>query len=510
MKIKKQMIMKKFLLFIILVFGYMIPSYSQWCTPAGDETTYGTGNVWIGYAYNNTDFSGYKGYITEGVAASPNFDNDFGGDIGFFGTNGCPVARSSFSVRFKLTKTFANGSYTFTVGGDDGFRLSLDGGATWVINEWSGHSYLTQTYTTTLNGTYNMVLEYYENTGANRVSFAVAANCNGTENTSIYGTGNIWNGYVYDGINFDTYMGMVNEGTATNPDFDESFGGSNNSYTTSGCSVQTETYSVRYRLTKSFAAGTYNFTVDGDDGYRFSIDGGATWLINNWTLHSYTSTTSSTVTLSGSYNMVLEFYENTGENRVTFSMRTLSLLPVSLESFTAVQKNEDVILNWSVSTGSNPKSFEVERSSNGTKFSGIMTVGSSNNISVTNFTATDKSPLSGISYYRLKITDLTGVITYSKTLTINLSVANSEAVSFYPTVVSDGYVTLKSRNSVRNAMAAISDLSGRIISKQNIGNITAEQPVRISIDSHNLGRGMYIISLTGTGTAVATGKVIIQ
>ena len=177
--------------------------------------------------------------------------------------------------------------------------MSLDGGATWPINEWHDQSYTTRTYTVSLNGTYNMILEFYENNGANRVSFAVAANCNGSENTSIYGTGNIWNGYVYDGINFNTYMGMVNEGTVTNPAFDQNFGGTNTTYTTSGCGVQTETFSVRYRLAKFFAAGTYNFTVGGDDGYRFSLDGGATWLINNWTLHSYTSTTSATVTLNG-------------------------------------------------------------------------------------------------------------------------------------------------------------------------------------------------------------------
>lgn len=502
--------MKKILLISILTIGYIISGYCQPCTPQGDEITYGTGNVWIGYAYNNSNFGNYRGYLTEGIAASPNFDESFGGNTGNFSTNGCNVGRTTFSVRFKLTKSFSSGSYTFTVGGDDGYRLSLDGGTTWVIDEWTDQSYSTTTYTVSLNGTYNMILEYYENSGDNRVSFAVAANCNGTENTSIYGTGNTWNGYVYDGINFDTYMGMVNEGTVTDPAFDQSFGGNNTTYATSGCSVQTETYSVRYRLTKTFAAGTYNFTVGGDDGYRFSIDGGATWLIDNWTLHSYTSTTSSTVTLSGSFNLVLEFYENSGDNRVTFSMRTLSLMPVSLESFTAAQKNKDVVLNWSVSSGSNPKSFEVERSSNGTNFSRILTVGSGNNISVTNFSATDKAPLSGVSYYRLKITDLTGVITYSKTLMINLSAVSSDAVTFYPTIVADGYVTLKSRNSVKNAVIAISDLSGRIISKQNIGNIIADQPMRILIGSHSQVRGMYIITLAGSGTAVATGKVIIQ
>jgi hypothetical protein len=208
--------------------------------------------------------------------------------------------------------------------------------------------------------------------------------------------------------------------------------------------------------------------------------------------------------------MVLEYYENSGDNRVTFLMRTLSLLPVSLESFNAIQKNNDVILDWSVSSGSNPKSFEVERSSDGKSFTGILSVETGNDMSVTHFTATDRSSLYGTSYYRLKITDLTGVITYSKILTVSMSVAGNNEVSFYPTVVSDGYVTLKSRSSVKNAVVAISDMSGRIISKQNIGNVTAGMPVRIAAADHKPGKGMYIVTLSGADFAVAAGKIIIQ
>jgi hypothetical protein len=38
------------------------------------------------------------------------------------------VSLTTFSVRFRLRKTFSAGYYTFLVGGDDGFRLSIDGG----------------------------------------------------------------------------------------------------------------------------------------------------------------------------------------------------------------------------------------------------------------------------------------------------------------------------------------------------------------------------------------------
>ena len=100
--------------------------------PAGDQTSYGTGNVWIGYVYQGSNFDTYKGYANEGSASSSNFDESFGGSGTNYSTNGCSIFTDVFSVRYKLTQTLTDGDYTFTVGGDDGFRLSIDGGSTWI------------------------------------------------------------------------------------------------------------------------------------------------------------------------------------------------------------------------------------------------------------------------------------------------------------------------------------------------------------------------------------------
>ncbi|PWT95490.1 MAG: hypothetical protein C5B52_17705, partial [Bacteroidetes bacterium] len=116
-------------------------SSAQTCTPQGNQTSYGTSNVWIGYVYQGNNFNTYKGYVNEGTSASPNFDESFGGTSVTYNTNGCSILTDTFSVRYKLKKTFANGDYAFTVGGDDGYRLSLDGGSTWVINNWGDHGY---------------------------------------------------------------------------------------------------------------------------------------------------------------------------------------------------------------------------------------------------------------------------------------------------------------------------------------------------------------------------------
>lgn len=137
------------------------------CTPAGDQVSYGN-NAWNFYCYNQTNFTEYAGYITEAAT----FYEDFGGadDATSFNTNGCPVTRSNFSVRGRMTYNFPCGIYTFRLGGDDGHRLYLDGSL--IIDSYVPQGY-TDHYSAPiyLSGNHNLEIEYYENGGGNAVGF---------------------------------------------------------------------------------------------------------------------------------------------------------------------------------------------------------------------------------------------------------------------------------------------------------------------------------------------------
>ena len=499
--------MKHFLLLFVIVLLELHTVFSQSCTPQGDQTTYGMNNIWIGYVYDNANLTNYRGYVNQGNSSNPNFDQNFGGDNVSYATNGCLVVTETFSVRYRLTKYFASGNYRFVVGGDDGYRLSLDGGSTWVINNWGDHSYATTTYNTALNGTYNIVLEFYENGGANRISFDLTTLCTATENTSVYGTNNIWNAYVYDGTNFNIYHGMVNVGSSSNPNFDVNFGGSNTTYNTTGCSLQTETFSVRYRLNKSFSNGTYQFTVGGDDGYRFSIDGGATWLIDRWVLQSYASTTSSAVIMNGDYDLVVEYYENTGDNRVTFSMQQLMILPVTMKWLTVSVRNNETHIDWAVSSDSNSKVFEIERSNTGNDFELIGKVQPGTGL--TQFSFTDNTVDEGRYYYRLKITDLNGVVTYSKVEKVFIAGKNS-GLTIYPTIVAGNSFNIKAGGTLKNVQVTVADLSGRVIHEQKMGNVNAGQIMSISSNRISVSKGMLFVTIRSTDGYNATQTLLVQ
>jgi hypothetical protein len=149
-------------------------SITTLCAPSGDEVTAGVGS-WIGYVYNSASagaFTSYKGFVTEAETFNTLHTTTPNGAT----IVTCPANSDLFAIRYKMTKTFASGNYVFTVGGDDGVRLSIDGGATWLINGWLDQGYTSYSSSSVaLSGAVNLVFEFYENSSGAQSSFSYAA-----------------------------------------------------------------------------------------------------------------------------------------------------------------------------------------------------------------------------------------------------------------------------------------------------------------------------------------------
>jgi hypothetical protein len=182
------------LLLLVCLFGFQAANAQ--CR-FGDQTSYGQGQ-WIGYVYNpiaaNTTptaasfaNANYVGYVVR----QANFDQNLGGGNLPASTTMCSATGvDNFIVRYKMQLTFTPGYYTFNVGGDDGYRLSLDEGRTFPenVSDWTDHGYHFESGTYYLNGTVNLILEYFEHGGDSRVTFNyAAASCTSTAPTAIAG-----------------------------------------------------------------------------------------------------------------------------------------------------------------------------------------------------------------------------------------------------------------------------------------------------------------------------------
>ena len=500
---------KNFILALSLALTASLQLEAQPCsTSQGDQTTYGTNNVWIGYAYTGTNFDNYQGFVNEGNSSSPNFDENFGGDNTTYTTNGCGFNTNGFSMRYKLGQIL-NGSYTITVGGDDGYRLSLDGGATWAINNWGDHGFATTAITVSFSGMTNLVLEYYENGGGNEVSFNMVYNCTGSGDPTLYGANNVWIGHLYQGVNFDTYKGSVTEGTSMDPNFDESFGTANGQYNTNSCFVITENFSARYRLQQNLPAGDYLITVGGDDGYRLSLDGGATWVIDNWNGHSYVTTTYN-APLSGPQSMVLEYFENGGDNRVSFSM-SANLLPVTLSNWSAsALSGNQALLKWTATNSVNFDHYTVQRSTDGQSFQEIQTIAASTTGgNRQEYSYTDQFNYSGAVYYRLAMVDIDGKINYSSIASLSFSSSQTTA-HIYPTIVENGSVFVEAPASIRQAKLELFDMNGRKLQEKNWPILEGRQQVTVSSNGSQLPAGAYLARLSNGQSTLVKQIILVK
>ena len=104
---------------------------------------------------------------------------------------------------------------------------------------------------------------------------------------------------------------------------------------------------------------------------------------------------------------------------------------------------------------------------------------------------------------------MNSVTTYSVTISIRVAAASANKISIYPTIVTGNSFFVTASSNIRNAIITITSLSGNIIAKQNAGNITAGQAVRVSTGAANAGKGIYAVVISGSDSEITTGKIVI-
>lgn len=154
---------------------------------------------------------------------------------------------------------------------------------------------------------------------SNRVLVTATFPAISPDDQNLAGT-NSWIGHVYDGQNFDTYYGTMTE----SEQFDENFGGDNVCFSINSSlgnrQVNTETFSVKYRMNSTSLKGLYVVDLGSDDKSRLTVDGSL--IYNNWVDQAWTSRPRVLLSLTGTSSLLYEFTENGGQNRVVFSNLT--------------------------------------------------------------------------------------------------------------------------------------------------------------------------------------------
>lgn len=152
-----------------------------------------------------------------------------------------------------------------------------------------------------------------------------------------------------------------------------------------------------------------------------------------------------------------------------------------------------VLLNWFTLSEQNTATFELQHSSNRTDWLPVTTVtaaGSSNQRS--DYSATHFSPVSGINYYRLLVTDIDGKNRYSNVVAIKYG-SNSE-VFVYPNPASGNMTVAVPAGVSNDAVLMLADMSGHIVKQQ-----TGFTNNRATVEMNQLASGIYIVKVIDNG-----------
>lgn len=176
-------------------------------------------------------------------------------------------------------------------------------------------------------------------------------------------------------------------------------------------------------------------------------------------------------------------------------------LPIKLIYFTAKLNDGIVNLDWATAAEVNNNFFTVERSTDGENFEPLLTKPGAGNSTVNlYYNATDESPVSGYSYYRLKQTDFDGHYTYSNIETVKNGdggedgMSKMEIKSITPNPFVEKFkVSFMIKESVVVDFTLLNS-SGQTVAQEKIQTEEGINTYEF-IDKYNLKKGIYFVTL---------------
>ena len=175
-------------------------------------------------------------------------------------------------------------------------------------------------------------------------------------------------------------------------------------------------------------------------------------------------------------------------------------LPLSLIAFNGQFANaDDVQLQWITENEINVQSYIVERSLDGVNFVDVGTLSAKGiNGTRANYALLDKNVKANLLYYRLKVKEQTGELSYSNIIALSRSKVIKGSIVPNP-VQQDGSTILSLYSSTNKTIVQIRfiNASGQILSSQkatlNIGRN------EIALSTKGLARGVYLVNVSGDG-----------
>jgi hypothetical protein len=192
------------------------------------------------------------------------------------------------------------------------------------------------------------------------------------------------------------------------------------------------------------------------------------------------------------------------------SVDPINPLPINLKSFKAYAIDGRVKLVWTTSSELDNDYFTIENSKSGEFYQAVTKVkGSGTTDEEHTYVAWDNAPYSGLSYYRLKQTDLDGVSKTFRPVAVDVDPDSQRAqlvLSPNPVQQKDFTALLHSFNEQADVEVSLHDMSGYEIARKKI--TTDETGYAEIIFENDYPAGLYLVKAK-SGVRSLTQKIVI-
>jgi hypothetical protein len=197
------------------------------------------------------------------------------------------------------------------------------------------------------------------------------------------------------------------------------------------------------------------------------------------------------------FSTPLETFGLTGTGFPTLNDLFNSVLPVELIFFNGRLEGEQVELRWATASEQGSSHFVVQRSDDGKTFHPIGQVASAGDSQdLLNYQFTDRSPLEGQNYYRLKQVDLDGTVAYSPIVTVRTGVQDAGGFLLLPNPATDRVELQFAADQVgQEILVTVLDVSGKEVLRQQRQPAAAKQEISVA----GLASGVYTVRVQTNG-----------
>jgi Secretion system C-terminal sorting domain len=248
---------------------------------------------------------------------------------------------------------------------------------------------------------------------------------------------------------------------------------------------------MTYTLT-NLSPNTFYSVADATSGQAYAS---GVWTSSSATSGSVVTVTTYPLSTSGTYNGAIKATSVTATDMCSTiaTLSSFTVLPVTLTEFRGEHSDGANDLRWQTAGEGNTVRFEVERSADGTSFFVIGTVPARGGN--TTYLFTDNQLSAPVYYYRLRIVDAGGKLSYSKIIVIRVNGSSITLGTVRPNPFIDEVIVSFSSGSTQPVKLVLMDAAGRTVATRQLRSAPGLNEIKLD-GLAALPKGIYVLKIS--------------